>query len=436
MVNASSTAVGAAGPQPALPVDAGDLAPEQVESRLRWARQQGHPRYLWPEVPIVGWRAALREIERVTAAVLGGAEKRPRLEPDGEAGLKALGVAAFTSGMGPLLGHWTESGRLEASGAAAALLRLHLEHGRLRARRLEGELARVLEVLGGAGVHATVIKGTHTAREYFPDPGTRPTGDIDLVVTPAEVEAAAKALAAGGYTFVPETLNLRPAKSDWIPPDAPRSLRSLELTHTDNPYAIDLHSSLSWNFLGVRTLELGPLDRQHVSEWEAVQGAALVLKQPHLLAVLAANASHSLRQLPLLHLVELVLVIRQDSPSGRLDWDALESLLRDIDGRRFVYPALALAERLAPGTVGSAFLQRLAAAATPRMRLMLERLEPHAVQRLETTSLGQAFMWTSGVSERLRLVSHMIWPSGLSHRKRRQFWRDRLSRLLGGRVRW
>ena len=50
--------------------DSLDLDPELIQERLRWARTQGHPFYLWPDMPVGEWRASLREIERVTTDIL------------------------------------------------------------------------------------------------------------------------------------------------------------------------------------------------------------------------------------------------------------------------------------------------------------------------------------------------------------------------------
>ena len=38
--------------------DSLDLAREVIQERLRWAREQGHPFYLWPDVPVGEWRSA------------------------------------------------------------------------------------------------------------------------------------------------------------------------------------------------------------------------------------------------------------------------------------------------------------------------------------------------------------------------------------------
>ncbi|HEU0299245.1 MAG TPA: hypothetical protein VFR37_07325, partial [Longimicrobium sp.] len=119
------------GDAPALPFHALDMTADEVERRFRQARERGTPRWLWPELPVERWMAGRREVVRVTGEVLAG---RPaRLDAGDAVGAEALGIAAFTLGMGALLGHWIERGALRAEPSTAALLRLHLWHGRARA---------------------------------------------------------------------------------------------------------------------------------------------------------------------------------------------------------------------------------------------------------------------------------------------------------------
>src|SRR5690606_1895654 len=136
-----------------------------------------------------------------------------------------LSVAAYTSGLGPYLGHAIEAGTLEADDEAAALLALHLEHARRRARRLDAELSRALDALADAGIAATVLKSAHTAREYFAEPAVRPAADIDLLVGAAQIREAERALERAGYAL--ERRQPRPRQSTWAPPGAPARPRSL-----------------------------------------------------------------------------------------------------------------------------------------------------------------------------------------------------------------
>ena len=98
----------AIGSIPRLPLDALDLDAAEIAARFTWARRRGHPDYLWPDVPPERWRYALEDIERVARKVLRGGPAPIRWELDPDLDAKAVGVAAFTSGMGPLLGYWID----------------------------------------------------------------------------------------------------------------------------------------------------------------------------------------------------------------------------------------------------------------------------------------------------------------------------------------
>ncbi|HEX7049398.1 MAG TPA: nucleotidyltransferase family protein [Longimicrobiales bacterium] len=423
---------------PPLSVDALDLAPEAIAARFRWARERGHPAWLWPEISVVAWRAALDAIERVATELLTDprAEARLALPSTGSEAVRALGVAAYTSGLGPLLGYWIETDRLAADADAAALLHVHLVHGRGRAERFRRELRRTLDVLAAAEIHAVVLKGAHTAYSHFPEPGLRPAADIDLAVEPRQVDGAERALAAAGYAITRRQPWLR--RSDWVPPGAPTRLRSLEVIHADDPYTIDLHASLDRDFFGIRTVRPGTADEESTNPWPSFHPAARVLRQPLLAAFLAIHASEGLHNLTLLRLTELVLVLRKDSAAGRLRWDDLTGLLEDAGALRFACPALILAERLAPGTVAPGLLSAVADAAPPRMARLLATLRPAGAQRVDRLSLGERFLWASGPIEHLRRAVHMIWPTSIrgSFGKVRHIYGERLYRLLRGRVAW
>jgi hypothetical protein len=285
-----------------------------------------------------------------------------------------------------------------------------------------------------AGVSVTVVKGMHTAWSFFPDPGARPLADIDLIIAPRDLEVASNALAAAGYVLAPETVTRRPFKSDWIPPEAPRSLRSIELTHVDNPYTIDIHDSIGRNFLGVRIADLGPIESGEPGPWGTEHASAQVMGQPLLVAFLAMHTANELRRLPLIRLVELALVIRQDIACARLSWESLGSLLERKSAERFVYPSFYLTERLAPGTIDAQFLAQLTRLATPRMRRFLASTRPYELQQIDRTSLQEALMWAHGPREHARLIWHSLWPRGHSGLKRRRVLGDRVFRVLTGRI--
>lgn len=349
-----------------------------------------------------------------------------------DAALRALGVAAFTSGLGPLLGRWLEDGRLRAPPDGASLLARHLRHSRDRADRTASILSVVSSALSDANATGTVLKGGHTAWSYFPEPGTRPAADVDIAVRRTEMHPAEEALEAAGFACMERQPRLQ--RSVWRPLGEGEGIRSLELTHREAPITVDLHGSLERDFFGIRTVDLGdPVDGSE--RWSGGPAHLGVLRQPRLTAYLAAHASEGVHSLSLLRLVELVLVIRSDVADGRLEWRELEAFLRARDARRFVYPALALVERLVPGTVDSAFLDSLEADAPPPMIRVLDRLRPSDAQRTERVRLEERFMWARGPREWIRRTVHMLWPSWVTGwSKLARVYAERFFRVLRGRV--
>lgn len=417
-----------------LPFDSLDLPPEAIRERFRWASRRGHPQYLWPDVPVTAWRWGLEEIERVSRAVLSRSEVPARLHPS-PGGASALGVAAFSSGMGPLLGHWIEAGFLEAPHPVRQLLLLHLAHGRSRARKLEGEARQVLELLADAGVQGTILKGVETGRRFFPGLGTRPSSDVDVVVGPGQMNDAEEVLRHAGYDCL-SPRHARRDQSEWAPPGASRDLHSLDLTHADNPITIDLHASLDRNVLGMATVRFGPLTDDRRLPWGTLHPSGSVLAEPLLTAFLAVHASLGLLNLTMIRMAELALVIRSGVASGALVWSELRGVLEDSGGDRFVHPAFEMAERLVPGTVDPAFRDHVTERATPRVRSYVAALGPASVQRLEVRSIRERLMWVSGPVDLVRTVRETLVPPGQgSMRRLSRLYAQRIWRVVKGRVR-
>ncbi|MGH7500873.1 MAG: nucleotidyltransferase family protein [Longimicrobiales bacterium] len=424
-----------------------ELTPDEIDARLRWARRQGYIAWFWPDVEVGAWRACLQEIERVTGVLLaadraiepyaalpdpaGRASATTALVTPQGADARALGIAAFTSGMGPLLGYWIEQDQLTADAALSSLLAEHLDHSRRRASRMHAARQRALDVLGSIGLKPILVKAAHTGTSLFAEAGLRPAADIDLVVDRTRFAAAEVALASAGYVLAKRRRN--PRKSDWIPPGAPRRLRSLDVTHADNPFTLELHGSLDREFYGVRTVRFSSIGHLAVEGASELHPSARVLTQPLLTAYLAAHASEELHQLQLIRLVELVLLVRRDSASGALDWRELNALLVNRAAHRFTYPAFDLAERLVPGTIDAWFRRQLSRHASERMQAVVARIGPGTAQRLDELSLDERFLWTEGPFEAVRRFLHLLAPPRDGQSIMRH-WTDRLTRLIRGRV--
>ncbi|HYR12209.1 MAG TPA: nucleotidyltransferase family protein [Longimicrobium sp.] len=384
-----------------LPFHALDQSSAEVDRRFAQAHARGTPRWFWPEIPVERWIAGRREVVRVTGEVLAG--RSAALDARGEIGADALGVAAFTMGMGPLLGHWIGTGALDAEPRTAAVLALHLAHGRTRAEKLGGVLDASLAALASAGVAATVIKGMHTARALFPKPGARPMSDVDLVVAPGDTPAAEEALAAAGFTRLSGDYQRRPYHADWRPPGEDGALRSLLLTHRDNPLALNLHDGFD-RFPGHGRVALGAPGEADVAEMPGVRTPARALAGPFLAAYLAAHASEQRENLLLIRLVELVLVMRGTDPA------ALRAFLHARRMAHHVYPALALAERLAPGTLEAGFLSWLRAESGARVRAAVAALDLAMLQRMDAPMAGGRSLAAQGPMDGLRAALRWLVP--------------------------
>jgi hypothetical protein len=148
------------------------------------------------------------------------------------------------------------------------------------------------------------------------------------------------------------------------------------------------------------------------------------------------HAAHG-HGLSLIRLTELVLMLRHDMRSDG-DWSDLDDLLGTLGARRFAWPSLALADQLVPGTVPATVLERGRAAASPRLRRIVDTMTPATAVRMRDVSLRERFMWAAGPAEHARRIHIMLLPTA-QRGTLRQLGRIYLARayqLLRARVRW
>ena len=419
-------------PPTALPLDFLDTPADEVAARFRWARERGHPRYVWPDVPIPVWRAGLEAIAEATAGVLGsdGVGESPSVELELPEGVDArsLGVAANTAGMGPLLGLWIERGRLVADDEVTALLSLHLEHGRLRAKRTGALLEDLGARFESAGIPLTLLKGIHTGLVYYPEPGTRPAVDIDLAVSPHDLVGAEAVLSGAGYALRERYRG--PTRSEWLPPNSTTSIASLDLAHADNPLDVDLHAGCARRVAGIRTIDFSPSGSHDLVTVDEV-GSPRALAPPLLALMIAVHASEEFEGLKLIRMVDLVLLAAAARPSELFD-EALVDRARSLGVLRFAYPLVALAQQLVPGTVGQAFLEAARRDASRRMRERVDGLTPGTAQAIKGHDLTDLFLAARGPVEHARRLAHLALPlagAGLAPKDIVSFYHRRWSAL-------
>jgi hypothetical protein len=271
--------------------------------------------------------------------------------------------------VGPLIGFWCETGRVTAAPEVAALFAMHLDHGRRRAAHLRYELERVVAALADRGVEVLVLKGMDTAYRYFPEPGTRCSSDMDLVVRPDDWAAACDALR--GLDLIETNHPSQPRDSTWRPPGS-RRLPTLEHLHADAPWTVDLHRSLDrLVFEGLET-GLETVAPAASDVWQEYSRPVRVLAQPLLFTYLALHALSHFYSITLMRLIELVLVAQRDFAGHPDRWEAFADLVARTVGPVRVSRA-DLAERLVPGTIDRRVLAGIAgrtAAIAPAVRGM------------------------------------------------------------------
>lgn len=379
----------------------------QVQRLLRVWQHTGDLAALWPDVSYETRRRAAGRIRALAEGMLRG-DPAPLPMPD-DNHPRALGIAAFTGGMGALVGWWIEHGQVTTSPAAVELFARHLAQGRRRIGLLRSQTCRVVSVLEESGVSPVLLKGMHSGSEFFPDPVTRPATDIDLLVAPADESRTASALRSIG--FVESRRTVYGARSEWTLQGSGATVRSVEMDHSDNPWGLDIVPRLErWHFRGLRVrLGDGALETERSVDMDGQ--AIRVLDQPHLTAFLALHASHDLARMQLVRLVELVLVTRADAVSGRLNWDDLVSLLQRSGAWRFVYPAVELANRLAPGTLHPDLLLRARRATSARLRRVVSEIDAAEMGPLPRRSLRMKMAWAVGPLENVSNMVELMFPS-------------------------
>jgi hypothetical protein len=400
-----------------------EIGAEEFRRRQSDARRSGNPAWLWPEVSVASWAAAAANVSDAASAILAG--QTATLVADDPL---ALSLASYTSGMGPLLGWWVERGILSAAGETGAILALHLQHSRQREKRVEAQSKALVTLLTQSGVSVIVLKGGHTAHIYFPDPATRPASDFDLLVPASQAHAAEVALATNGLRCA----GRNPVESSWAYPKNGQEPRSLWLVHADNPWSIDLHSSLNFRASpGAPIVALDSADPFSNPEPWPLNSAAGALRQPLQLLQLAVHASGGLHSLTLLRMVEIILAIRTDTESGRLSWDEFLDVAERANGLGAAYPALAMCNMLAPRIVPDGVLLRSSRSAGNRVRRIVGQLTPATAQRVHRASIAEHFMWVTGASGWLRQLRSDLLPSAASLRRT---YEARFYRVLRGRV--
>ena len=405
------------------------LTEGEVRDRFTRAIEQGTPYWLWPATSIPGWQSALFEIARATQQILTAGLPDSPLRGNAN----DIGLAAYTSGMGPLLGYWLEAGLLRASPITEGVLALHYRHNALRMERLAEHASRAVARLTDCGVKVTVLKGIDTAFSCFPAPGTRPTSDIDLIIPPGHKAAAQRTLRDLGY--LPEHESKAPAEQFWRHASSSLLPRSLSHVHQDDPWGIDLHTSANRRYARgaplIRFDDLIPFSGS--GNWMLCQSAH-TLDPGAAILFLACHAGCHFSNLRMVRLVELVLAIRRGQRQPTWDWDEVVKLGMQTQTLPSSYSALALTEALAPGTVPENVLAACKRNTPRGVVNVVARFGPATAHCMIRCTLEERYMWTSSFNGRIRQLFFDILPIDQPLSSWTKIIKIRFWRILRGRL--
>lgn len=345
--------------------------------------------------PLAAVQAALHRITEALAIALARADAgRPAWS---ELEWRLAPAVAAIHGISPLL-----AAALPWQGPAhwASFLAEQRRHTLLRQQRIGELLARIEAHSRSAGIAVVPLKGAALQRAGVYAAGERPMADLDLLVLPADVEAAVAVLLALSYHDAGTTWK----HQGFEPPGAERYATLGE--HADNPIKIDLHHRISER-LPLTPTELTDL----VFPPQAQPGLNGYPSPAALLAHVLAHAAGSMthRGLRLIQLCDIARLARRMTDA---DW---EELLR-LHGRNarlwWATPPLTVAARYFPDPVPAAVRVRLEQGCPWVLRRVARRrtLADFSYSHLYIDPLP-GIVWVRSATQALRYVSSRVFPS-------------------------
>lgn len=261
------------------------------------------------------------------------------------------------------------------------------------------QLAGVAAALASAGIEPLVLKGYALADLVYPDPLTRPSADLDVLVRPDQVTAAGQALVRMGCTLPGEdTVAVQLANAYDLPVSLPPMAGQATL--------LELHWNLAPRGLFALDLELW---RARAERFQVAGQPALRFSPEDMLLHLALHMRKH-RYVGLRWLVDVAELLRLGA-TRPLDWQYIAGSARSAGLTVLLYTSLALAGRLLEAPVAPALLADLRPAAW-RRRLLHATLDQDALLApLEREDAG----WTQLAPLEILLIDR---PAAMAHELR------------------
>jgi len=251
----------------------------------------------------------------------------------------------------------------------------------------EKETRLLAELLAGFGVEVIVLKGGDIRHRLYDDPACRPMSDLDVLISPADLEKVRTVLTREGYVLASWDLDPQPGFTSRFDNDI------AFVTPAQNLY-IDFHWGLHEVGAYYR-IPYAPL-RARAAVRDQQGYKVLVLAPEHLLMHLCLHTFDELETAGILKILDLDRAIR----SLPLDWELFLADAATFHLQGPLYRILQEMERLRPQAVPAGVMARLAAY-TPDWseRLILRR------EAMSLLVASLAALW--------RFVPVRAWPAFL-----------------------
>ena len=158
---------------------------------------------------------------------------------------------------------------------------------RAQALRIQKQLSEISDAFSEKGIDFLVWKGPALATTIYPDPALRPSGDIDILIRPADFDRARSLLEKLGYKSEEkwfEALKEYGFSEDFIPKEHRKGYCSIDLHWKIHPYA-GAKGNLDEERLFQRAVQVapGPRSFKTLCPVDALIIAAIhmILRHPH-----------------------------------------------------------------------------------------------------------------------------------------------------------
>jgi hypothetical protein len=271
-------------------------------------------------------------------------------------------------------------------------------------RAMQQELGELIAAFAAAGLPLMPLKGAVLARDFYPQPGLRPSADIDLLVCD---EPAAVALMRG----LRYDLTGRSARhASLARPEQRGPVVSYEGEHPDNPREVELHTRIGLRFWSLM-IDITEQAWRTSRPWPWASAAAHRPDEPTLLLHLLLHTADDMiaRRLRLLQLYDIALVAARLSPS---DWNQLVEFACARREERLLYAPLSLAARHC-ADIPPEVLARLRGRTHAALRVHLDAasLDSLSLCNAMPSSMAERLCWFRPGFERARALRHALLPN-------------------------